>query len=177
MTTLFLQKPRPIPTIFTVIAVIVCLACGIWQLQRMAWKHDKMQLIEERIGLPEVPLPATMANPEEWEYRHVAVTGTFLHDKESYTPAQSTRGNYGFQVITPLERPDGSLVLVNRGWVPDPQRDPAARAEGQEAARMAQASELATEARAVARAEAALAAAEAREAAAAAREAAAAERE
>lgn len=131
MTTLFLQKPRPIPTIFTVIAVIVCSACGIWQLQRMAWKHDKMQLIEERIGLPEVPLPATMPNPEEWEYRHVAVTGTFLHDKESYTPAQSTRGNYGFQVITPLERPDGSLVLVNRGWVPDPQRDPAARAEGQ----------------------------------------------
>ncbi|MEN3974218.1 SURF1 family protein [Emcibacter sp. SYSU 3D8] len=130
MTTLFLQKPRPIPVIFTVVAIIVCTACGVWQLQRMAWKHDKMQLIEERIGLPEVPLPATIEHPEAWEYQHVTLSGTFLHDKESYTPAQSTRGNYGFQVITPLVRPDGSMVMINRGWVPDSQRDPSTRTEG-----------------------------------------------
>jgi surfeit locus 1 family protein len=97
----------------------------------MAWKHGLMHTIEARIDLPEVELPAALANPPDWEYRHVRVTGVFHHDKESYLPAQSTRGNYGYQVITPLERPDGSMVLVNRGWVPDEQRDPAARAAGQ----------------------------------------------
>src|SRR5690349_1794198 len=99
MTTLFLQKPRPIPTIFTVIAVIVCTACGIWQLQRMAWKHGVMHRIEERIGQAEVELPASLPQPDEWEYRHVRVTGTFHNDMESYMPAQSARGNYGYQVI------------------------------------------------------------------------------
>jgi surfeit locus 1 family protein len=131
MTTLFLQKPRPIPTIMTVVAVIVCAACGVWQLQRMAWKHDLMHKIDARIELPAVELPASLPNPDDWEYRHVTVTGTFHHDQESYLPSQSTRGNFGYQVITPMERPDGSLVLINRGWVPDPQREPATRVEGQ----------------------------------------------
>jgi surfeit locus 1 family protein len=131
MTTLFLQKPRPIPTIFTVVAVIVCTACGIWQLQRMVWKHDLMHKIDTRLSLPAVDLPASLSNPDDWEYRKVTVTGTFHHDQESYLPAQSARGNFGYQVITPLERPDGSLLLVNRGWVPDQQREPSARPEGQ----------------------------------------------
>ncbi|MGE0667297.1 MAG: SURF1 family protein [Sphingomonadales bacterium] len=131
MTTLFLQKPKPIPTVFTIVAILVCTACGVWQLQRMAWKHGLMNRIEQRIDAPEVELPAAIPNPDEWEYRHVRVTGSFLHGKESYLPAQSTRGNYGFQVITPLERPDGAIVLVNRGWIPDDRRDPASRPEGQ----------------------------------------------
>ena len=131
MTTLFLQKPRPIPTIFTIVAIIVCAACGVWQLQRMVWKNDLMDKIEARAALPVVELPATLSDPESWEYRRVHLSGSFLHDKETYLPAQSARGNFGYQVITPLQRRDGSLVMVNRGWVPDPQRDPSQRAEGQ----------------------------------------------
>lgn len=131
MKTLFLQKPRFLPTAITIAAILVCTACGVWQLQRMFWKHELMDKIDARIELPAVPLPSAIPDPGHWEYRHVTVTGVFHHDKESYLPAQSTRGNFGYQVVTPLERADGSMVLVNRGWVPDPQRNPASRAEGQ----------------------------------------------
>ena len=37
----------------------------------------------------------------------------------------------GFWVLTPLRRADGSLVLVNRGFVPGDRRDPATREAGQ----------------------------------------------
>jgi surfeit locus 1 family protein len=131
MTALFLQKPKLLPTLITAAAVIVCVAAGAWQLDRMAWKADLTRKIEQRVDLPPVPLPSRIEDPDAWEYRRVSVSGTFLHDRESYLPAQSTRGNYGFQVITPLRRADGTIVLVNRGWVPDEQREPAARAAGQ----------------------------------------------
>ncbi|MEN3950998.1 SURF1 family protein [Iodidimonas sp. SYSU 1G8] len=130
MTALFLQKPKFIPTLITVAAVLVCAACGIWQLQRMVWKHDLVDKIEQRVELPATPLPSAIEVPDDWEYRHVTVTGEFLHDKESYLQAQSGNGNFGWQVITPLRRDDGTVVLVNRGWVPYEQRAPEARPDG-----------------------------------------------
>ncbi|MBI1179472.1 MAG: SURF1 family protein [Alphaproteobacteria bacterium] len=131
MATLFLQKPKPLPTLFTLAAVIVCTGLGIWQLQRREWKHDLIHRIDTRVALPAVPLPGHIDHPDDWDYRHVTVTGTFRNDQESYLRAQSRHGNFGWQVITPLVRPDGETVLVNRGWVPDEKRDPASRAEGE----------------------------------------------
>ncbi len=45
------------------------------------------------------------------------LTGTFLHDRETLTQA-STELGAGFWVMTPLRQADGSVVLVNRGFVP-----------------------------------------------------------
>ena len=36
----------------------------------------------------------------------------------------------GFWVLTPLRRPDASLVLVNRGFVPSDRKDPTTRQDG-----------------------------------------------
>ncbi len=41
------------------------------------------------------------------------------------------RGRVGHHVLTPLVRPDGPAVLVDRGWVPADQAHPAARRQGQ----------------------------------------------
>ena len=63
-------------------------------------------------------------------YRHVRLSGTFLHAQE--TPVQAvTEEGAGFWVLTPLRRPDDSLVLVNRGFVPGDRKDPATRPDGQ----------------------------------------------
>ena len=48
------------------------------------------------------------------EYWPIALEGVFHHDLERHYLA-TWRGQSGFQVMTPLELPDGRFVFVNRG--------------------------------------------------------------
>jgi threonine synthase len=129
--TFSMTKPKPFPLIITMVAVVLCAFLGIWQLQRMAWKAELKERIVERIDSAPITLPPSPTTLENWDYQPVTVTGTFDHSSEVYQVAQSTRGNFGYQVITPLARADGSVVLVNRGWVPFENRQPETRIEGQ----------------------------------------------
>jgi len=110
----------------------VFVALGIWQLQRMGWKHDLIARIEARVGASPVPppiaadWPALSADPQAWEYRRLRLEGEFLHDREALVQASTVLGA-GHWVLTPLRLADGSIVLVNRGFVPPERRDPARR--------------------------------------------------
>jgi surfeit locus 1 family protein len=106
---------------------------GTWQVQRRAWKLDLIARVDERVHAPPVPPPP----PAEWsqvtaansEYRHVRVTGTFLNESE--TPVQAlTELGTGYWVLTPLRLADGTLLMVNRGFVPPERRDRAAHEAG-----------------------------------------------
>ena len=107
---------------------------GVWQVHRLAWKRDLIERVEQRVHAPPVAAPG----PEQWgqvnavnsEYLHVSVQGRFRHDRETLVQAVTERGG-GFWVLTPLETVDGYVVLINRGFVPPPYRDPATRPEGQ----------------------------------------------
>ncbi len=114
--------------------VLGFLSLGLWQVERRAWKLDLIERVDARAHAPPVPAPG----PADWpsvtaaddEYRHVRLAGTFLHDKETLVQALTELGG-GFWVLTPLRAADGSVTLVNRGFVPADRRDPASRAEGQ----------------------------------------------
>jgi surfeit locus 1 family protein len=107
------------------------IALGTWQVERRAWKLDLIARVDARVHAAPVQAPA----PAQWarisagddEYRHVAITGTFLHDRETLVQAVTTHGS-GFWVLTPLRAAAGSSVLVNRGFVPAESRERAARA-------------------------------------------------
>ncbi|MHB2207534.1 SURF1 family protein [Methylobacterium sp. CM6257] len=115
------------------IVFVVLLGLGTWQVERRAWKLDLIARVEARVHAPAVPAPGSAEwsriGPED-AYRHVRLSGTFLHDRETLVQAVTERGG-GFWVLTPLRRPDGSLVLVNRGFVPGDRRDPSSREAGQ----------------------------------------------
>jgi surfeit locus 1 family protein len=64
------------------------------------------------------------------EYRHVTVTGTFLDVSQTLVQAVTELGA-GYWVLTPLRAMDGSIVLVNRGFVPAEDRDRVAAAGAQ----------------------------------------------
>jgi surfeit locus 1 family protein len=105
------------------------LSLGTWQVQRRAWKLDLIARVEQRVDAPAVSPPP----PGEWsrvtaansEYRHVQATGVFLNDSETLVQALTDLGA-GFWVLTPLRLGDGTVVLVNRGFVPPEQRERAA---------------------------------------------------
>jgi len=102
---------------------------GTWQVQRRAWKLDLIARVDQRVHAPAVAPPV----PAEWpqvtaansEYRHVRATGTFLNDSETLVRALTELGA-GDWVLTPLRLEDGTVVLVNRGFVPPERRDRAA---------------------------------------------------
>ena len=116
--------------------VLLCglfLSLGSWQLQRLAWKNDLVARVEARVNAAPVAPPvvgewsAVQANPAAHEYRRVTLHGDFLLADERLVQA-STELGAGYWVLTPLRQPDGSLVLVNRGFVPSAARWQAARA-------------------------------------------------
>jgi surfeit locus 1 family protein len=102
-------------------------ALGTWQLQRRVWKLDLIERVEARVHAPAVAAPARVRWPgidaASDEYRHVQASGTYLRDADTFVQAVTTRGA-GFWVLTPLQLADGSVLLVNRGFVP-----PEARAQ------------------------------------------------
>src|SRR5262245_61913463 len=129
-------RPTFWPTVFTVPALLVLLGLGTWQVERLRWKEGLIAERTARTTAVPIDLPAagTVLSPEalaELDYRRTTATGRFSHDREMYLAARTMQGAIGYQVVTPLQRADGSIVLVNRGWVPDDRKDPAKRAGGQ----------------------------------------------
>ncbi len=100
-------------------------ALGVWQVQRRAWKLDLMARVSQRLAAPAEALPAPTQWPSllpaDYEYLHVQLQGRWLHRHTVLTQATTALGQ-GFWVLTPLQQADGTVVLVNRGFVPQSQR-------------------------------------------------------
>ncbi|WP_420145131.1 SURF1 family protein [Sphingobium sp.] len=90
-------------------------ALGAWQVYRLGWKRDLIARVDARIHAAPVAPPAAATKADE--YRRVALTGTFQHDKAALTQAVTIYGP-GFWVLTPLRSDDGTVTLINRGFVP-----------------------------------------------------------
>ena len=116
---------------FTVPAILFMIFLAIWQVQRLSWKEG---LIAERVSrttAAPIALPPAGADLKEFEFRRVAVIGTFDHAHEFYLAARSQNGNVGYWIVTPLKSETGETVLINRGWVPEDKKLPEKRADGE----------------------------------------------
>lgn len=105
------------------LAVAFCgfVALGVWQVQRLAWKHDLIAHVDARIHAKAVPAPSRAQWPAVSEatdsYRRVFVSGRFVPGSETRTQAVTELGG-GFWLLQPLQTDGGDYVLVNRGFVP-----------------------------------------------------------
>jgi surfeit locus 1 family protein len=126
-------RPRFWPTLFTVPVVLLCLALGSWQIQRLFGKRDLIAQREAAVAAAPVAAPRSQEDAKGMEFHHVTDEGVFLHDKEIFLGATSEEGRQGYQVLTPLLEPSGRVVFVNRGFIPAELKDPAKRAAGQPA--------------------------------------------
>ena len=127
------------PSLFACAGLIVLIALGAWQLERRAWKHDLIDTIARRLAAAPLALPT----PERWgsldaaqdEFRRVTAAVEFVHAQEAlvYTSGSALRSDVsgpGYWVFKPARIGDDKLVIVNRGFVPEKDRDPATRAAG-----------------------------------------------
>ena len=124
-------RPRLVPTLFTVPALIVLVGLGVWQVQRLHWKEGLIAQRDAAVVAAPVAPPQTLAEARGLEFRHVVAEGSFENDKELFLAASSDEGESGYQVITPLVMADGRTMFVNRGFIPLALKDRAKRAAGE----------------------------------------------
>jgi len=126
---------RPLlgPTLWFLPGLALLIGLGVWQLERLGEKEALIASVTTGMAAPAVPLAEALRQGANAEWRHVRVTGRFLHAKEMYLFAQGPRGAFGVQVVTPLVQNDGETVLIDRGFVPEALRNPRTREAGQAA--------------------------------------------
>lgn len=94
---------------------------GTWQIYRLQWKLDLIARVGQRVHATAIAAPDQQlwsgVNAANDEYRHVQVSGLLLSEQTSYVQASTVLGS-GYWMLTPLRQSDGSIVLINRGFVP-----------------------------------------------------------
>ena len=123
-------RPQLIPTLFTIVVVLVCAGLGVWQLERLQWKRALIAQREAALAAPVAALPRSLNEARGLEHHRIIADGVFLHDKELFLNAIAPGGGAGFDVLTPLRQPDGRVVFVDRGFVRAELRDRARREAG-----------------------------------------------
>jgi surfeit locus 1 family protein len=117
-----------VPGLSTLIALLILLGLGTWQVYRLHWKEGILARIATAEAGPPLPLAQ---NPGS--YTKVWVTGRFRFDRavEFGAEVRDTRTGptMGSYQIVPLDRDGAQTILVDRGWVPQgreiPLDDPA----------------------------------------------------
>jgi len=101
----------------TAAAVVLFSALGVWQARRGLAKESLAAQLDDRATEPEV-VSYALGAPLEGSMRRAQATGRYLADRQLLADGQSHRHQPGYHVWTPLQLPDESVLLVNRGWIP-----------------------------------------------------------
>jgi surfeit locus 1 family protein len=132
-------SPRPraglvVPSLFALATFAALIGLGTWQIERKAWKEALIDTLDRRMAAEPVAVPP----PAEWaaltadndEFRRVVLFVTLEPDAEAlvYTVGSAFRSDVsgpGYWVFAPGKLANGATVVLNRGFVPQGQRDPA----------------------------------------------------
>lgn len=136
------QRPRRRgilePTLFAIIGLAVLCGLGLWQLERKAWKENLVETVTQRLSAPPVAVPPregwSRLSAERDEYRRVSFPAELINDEALvYTAGSAFRPDVigpGYWVFSPARLLGGSVVVVNRGFVPLDRKDPQSRPGG-----------------------------------------------
>lgn len=122
------------PTVVVALLLPGLLALGRWQLERAAEKRALLATLTAAANAAPVAY-----RPGLPRFTRVHVAGRW-DERQFLLDAQVRAGRAGYRVLTPLALADGSLLLVDRGWVGGggaapraiPAADPATGAAGVE---------------------------------------------
>jgi len=115
-------------TVLTIISVCILCALGVWQLGRLHWKTALLAHMAVEAARPAVPVSVDQLE-ETWDMRRGKVQGVFDHAHEMALAPRTYDGQTGYHILTPLITKGGSVMIVNRGWVPLDKKDQKARPE------------------------------------------------
>ena len=113
----YIFKPKLVPFVAFVIALLILLSLSLWQVKRLVWKTNLIELrVSNFEGEPKNLFD--IKKPNENEFKKVFIEGQLLNNLEFFMPALSKNGNNGFHIIVPMEVEKKKLILFDTGWVP-----------------------------------------------------------
>jgi cytochrome oxidase assembly protein ShyY1 len=119
----FLGSPKWIGfALFMIVLAAVMVALGFWQLDRYHLRHGINVRIDRANAAAPVPwqnvasLDHPVADGQEWT--RVTLTGTYDTAGTVVARERTVNDSVGVEILTPLRLDDGSLVMVDRGWLP-----------------------------------------------------------
>ncbi|CAB4364936.1 MAG: hypothetical protein F2681_14325 [Actinobacteria bacterium] len=115
----FLLKPKWL--VFHVLclaAIVAMVMLGVWQLHRLQERTSFNDRVSAHTHAPIAPINDLLALPQlDAEYRRAAATGTYEPGREFVVVNVTQDGVVGRDVVNALRLDDGTLVIVNRGFV------------------------------------------------------------
>lgn len=119
----FLATPRWIGFAALMIAAsAVMVGLGLWQLDRYHTRHAINTRIDHANATAPVPLADVLKVgvrlPASQEWTRVRATGVYDAEHVVVARGRTVNDNVGFEVLAPLVLPDGSRLVVDRGWIP-----------------------------------------------------------
>ncbi|MEV4811598.1 SURF1 family cytochrome oxidase biogenesis protein [Micromonospora avicenniae] len=127
----FLLTPRWLGYLaLALVAAVVMVFLANWQLDRYRGRTEINERIDAGQRMTPAPLRDALPAPtggagtagpapaQEKVYTRVTVTGRYDASNTVLVRGRTVDSRVGFEVLTPLVLPDGSAVLVDRGWIP-----------------------------------------------------------
>ena len=98
-----------------------CVGLGIWQLDRRAETVAEISRVQSNYDAAPVALADLVPSPNsadpEAEWRPVIVQGTYVVSDQVLVRNRTSEQGPGFEILTPLVTDDGTVFVVDRGWI------------------------------------------------------------
>jgi cytochrome oxidase assembly protein ShyY1 len=119
----FLLRPGWLALTAVVFTFAICCFTLLspWQFSRNTEREQQNSALETSFTAAPVPLaqllPPGSVPGQHTEWHLVLITGQYLPDKEVIARLRTVQGEGAFEVLTPLRTTDGTVVLIDRGFV------------------------------------------------------------
>lgn len=101
---------------------VACAGLAAWQLGRRDEARAEIARVEANWDSTARPIGAVLPTLTSFDiadkWMPVAVSGRYLTDKQLLVRGRPLDGNAGFEVLVPLQLSDGTVFVVDRGWLP-----------------------------------------------------------
>ena len=105
-----------------VVFAIVCSMLGMWQFQRRAEARAAIDVVVANYDESPRPVAEVLPSLDSYEpsqqWTPVLLRGHYLGEEQLLARNRPLNGQPGFEVLVPLQLEDGTVFIVDRGWVP-----------------------------------------------------------
>ncbi|ONI86043.1 hypothetical protein ALI22I_25200 [Saccharothrix sp. ALI-22-I] len=89
-----------------------------WQFSRDAEREAQNNAVTSSVRTDPVPVTTLLDRPNaDVEWRRVTLTGRYLPEGQAVARLRTVQGEAAFEVLTPFQLDNGTVVLVDRGYV------------------------------------------------------------
>jgi surfeit locus 1 family protein len=111
-------------TLFVLVGAMICVRLGIWQLDRLAQRRAfNAHYLESTTTSPLILKTAPVDDLTTMEYRIITVSGVYDPVHQVVLRNQYHDNQPGYFLLTPLALSDGTLIMIERGWIPSSGND------------------------------------------------------